>query len=85
MTNKASSKNQASTQTTPKVVCCLNCLNALLHRYGNNPILAACKCKPQPDNERFPYVVEVACHLRRCSDWKLDLERKTVEIRSKVA
>ena len=76
---------QTSTQATPKVVCCLNCQHANLHRYGNDPILAACKCKPQPDNERFPYDVQVACHLRRCSDWKLDPVKKEVEKRSKVA
>lgn len=85
MATKNTSTQQTSTQAAPKVVCCLNCLNALLHRYGNNPILAGCKCKPQPDNERFPYAVEVACHLRRCSDWKLDPVKKEVELRSKVA
>jgi len=67
------------------LVCCLNCKNAILHRYGRNPILAACKAKPQPDNERFPYEVQVACHLRRCSDWVLEEEKKEVEQRSKVA
>ena len=85
MATKTTSTQQTSTQATPKVVCCLNCLHANLHRYGNNPILAACMCKPQPDNEKFPYAVEVACHLRRCVDWKLDPERKVVELRSKVA
>lgn len=68
-----------------KLVCCLNCLRADLHRYGNNPILAACHAQPQPENERFPYQVEVACHLRRCNDWKLDPNRKPVEQRSKTA
>lgn len=74
-----------STQATPNVVCCLNCLNALLHRYGNNPILAACLCQPQPNNERFPYVVEVASLLRKCKSWKLDPNEKEVEQRTRVA
>jgi hypothetical protein len=85
MATKNTTSTATSTQATPKVVCCLNCLHALLHRYGNNPILAACKCQPQPDNEQFPYAVEVACHLRRCINWKLDPDRKEVERRSKVA
>ena len=68
-----------------KLVCCLNCLHAHLHRYGNNPILAACQKKPQPDNERFPFQVEVACHLRKCDAWELDTEKKTVEVRKKVS
>jgi hypothetical protein len=40
-------------------------------------------CKPQPDNEKFPYDVQVACHLRSCSNWKLDPNKKEVEKRSK--
>ena len=77
---------QHTQQAAPKhPVCCLNCKNAILHRYGRNPILAACKAKPQPENERFPYEVMVACHLRKCSDWVLEAERKEVELRSKVA
>lgn len=81
-------KNTTSQTTTPassKLVSCMNCLHALLHRYDTNPILAACQCKPQPDNERFPFQVEVASILRKCSDWKLDPNDKEVELRSKVA
>ena len=87
MATKTSTKTQQANRqpATPKAVCCLNCLHAQLHRYGNNPILAACLCKPQPDNERFPYQVEVASFLRNCSDWKYDPNEKTVELRSKVA
>lgn len=83
MANKTTSGGEANTKY--KLVCCLNCLHANLHRYGNNPTLAACQCKPQPDNERFPYQVEVASHLRKCSDWKMDPQRKTVEQRNRVA
>lgn len=78
-------KNNTSTKSTAtyKIVCCLNCLHAKLHRYDKDPILSACMRKPQPDNEKFPYDVQVACHLRRCSDWKLDPNRKEIEQRSK--
>lgn len=79
----ATKNTSTKTSTTYKFVCCLNCLNAKLHRYDNDPILAACMCKPQPDNEKFPYDVQVACHLRSCSKWKLDPNKKEVEKRSK--
>jgi hypothetical protein len=81
--NSKTSGNE--TNAKYKLVCCLNCLHADLHRYDNNPTLAACHAQPQPDNARFPYQVEVACHLRKCNDWALDPEKKTVEQRSKVA
>lgn len=68
-----------------KLHCCLNCQHSILHRYGDNPLLAACKCKPQPGNERFPYQVGVASFLRYCSDWKHALGEKTVELRRKVS
>jgi hypothetical protein len=84
MANKKTT-SQTTLTTDYKLVCCLNCMHAQLHRYGNNPILSACHQKPQPDNERFPYQIEVACHLRKCSYWALDHNRKTVEQRSKVA
>lgn len=79
-------KTTSTTSTSAaryKLVCCLNCKHAALHRYDNNPVLAACHAQPQPDNERFPYAVEVACHLRKCSDWALDPNKKTIEQRSK--
>ena len=84
MATKTTSSNTSSAAKY-KLVCCLNCQHAELHRYGNNPILAACHTKPQPNNERFPYQIEVACHLRKCSDWKLEPQKKEVEQRQKVA
>ncbi len=81
----SSTSSDTSSAAKYKLVCCLNCLHAGLHRYGNNPILAACHTQPQPDNERFPFVVEVARHLRKCRSWELDTNKKTVEQRSKVA
>lgn len=83
--SKTSNTTRQDTKTTGyKIVCCLNCLHAQLHRYGNDPILSACHKQPQPDNERFPYAIEVASHLRKCSDWALDPNKKTVEQRSKA-
>lgn len=76
---------QTAAATSKKLVCCLNCMHADLHRYGTNPILAACHCKPQHNNERFPYQVEVAWFLRRCDCWKLDPNNKEVEQRNSVA
>jgi len=84
MAKENTSNQQSTTASKPKLVCCLNCLHAALHRYGNNPILAACHKKPQENNDRFPYQVEVACHLRRCSYWELEPVRKSVEIREKA-
>ncbi len=68
---------------TRKLVCCLNCLNAILHRYGNNPILSGCKAKPQPGNAKFPYAVEVARPLRHCNDHKLSPVHLTIEQRTR--
>lgn len=75
------------TTSTPcnKLVSCMDCEHAILHRYGTNPILAGCKCKPQGNNERFPYVVEVASFQRRCADYKHSLKEKQVEIRIRPA
>lgn len=39
---------------------CMTCKSSMLHRYGTNPILAACQKKPQPGNAKFPYEVMVA-------------------------
>ncbi len=74
--------SKSTTNSTPnKTVSCMTCMNACLHRYGNNPILAACLCKPQPYDDRFPYIVEVANIPRKCANYKQSLETKIVEIR----
>ena len=83
--SKTTTSQKDNTAAKYRLVCCLNCQHAQLHRYNNNPILAACHAQPQPDNNRFPYAVEVAYHLRHCSDWKLDPQKKEVEQRQKVA
>lgn len=64
-------------------VSCMDCKHAILHRYDNNPILAACRCQPQSYDDRFPFVVEVASYLRHCSNWKKSETKKTVEQRTR--
>lgn len=65
------------------LVTCMTCKHAALHRYGNDPILAACHCKPQPGNERFPFEVEVASLQRHCKLHLPTTKEKTVEQREK--
>ena len=84
MSNKTIASGN-ETNTKHKVVRCLNCLHAGLHRYGNNPVLSACHAQPQPENKKFPYQVEIASTPRKCSDWAFDPNEKTVEQRVKVA
>jgi hypothetical protein len=68
-----------------RLVTCMDCEHAILHRYGSNPILAACKCQPQHNNERFPFLVEVASFQRRCANYRHSLTEKQVEIRVRPA
>jgi len=81
--------NKTTSETTKtagnRLVCCLNCLHAKLHRYDNNPVLSACEAQPQPGDERFPFRVEVASTMRHCACWKLDPNPKDIEQRSKTA
>lgn len=82
----ATKTNKQQTQrSTSKLVCCLNCANAQLHRYGCNPILSACKAKPQHDNVQFPFEVVVASFLRMCSNWEESKKENVVEQRMVVA
>lgn len=52
--------NEQKTRVNTKMCSCMTCAHSLLHRYGSNPILAACQQKPQPGNAKFPYEVMVA-------------------------
>lgn len=81
LTNQA----EAKMQTASKLVNCLDCALARLHRYGNNPVLAACEAHPQMDNERFPFEVVVASFLRICKEHKHTDEVKEIEQRKKAA
>ena len=67
--------------TSIKIVFCNNCLRAHLLRYSQNPLLAECREKPQPGNDRFPYEREVADAPRQCGMWRLDPNPKEVEQR----
>lgn len=64
-------------------VTCMTCAHAALHRYDNNPILAACHCKPQPGNEQFPFEIEIASLLRKCVSYTAEKATKEVEQRYK--
>lgn len=77
--------NNEENRQAKGLVSCMTCKHGSLHRYGNNPILAECKCKPQPGNKRFPYLVEVASTLRKCSMWEADRNEKVVELRKHSA
>lgn len=68
------------------IVCCEECFFANLIQYGNDPLLAECRRKPQDMNERFPYQVEVARHGRLCRMHKhQDRAEKTVQQRVAVS
>lgn len=81
MNKKQNKTEQKHSVKTP--VRCLHCLHASLHRYDSNPILAACHQKPQADNERFPFEVEIANVLRQCAKYDYDHNDKPVEQRTK--
>jgi len=68
-----------------QVVCCMDCLRAKLIQYGNDPVLAECTKRPNPDNDRFPYQREVASARWICPTWKRDDQVKSVEKRDKAA
>ena len=73
--------NNTKEQKPRGPVTCMDCKNSLLHRYGNNPVLAACKAQPQPYNVRFPFAVEVAGVKRKCPCYINSTEVKTIEQR----
>lgn len=65
------------------IVRCMTCERCNLIQYGNNPVLAECHKKPQPGNERFPYVREVArvdriCPMHKHTDKVKDIEKQQV-------
>ena len=77
-------KTTTTTDQPAKVtglVTCEHCQHALLHRYGNNPLLAQCTKKPQPYNNRFPYAVEIARAERICSMYTYTGEKRFVQQR----
>lgn len=89
MASKNTAVASKSQQEEPKglkaIVTCMDCMHALLHRYGMNPILSACQQKPQPHDAKFPYQVEVASCKRKCAGYEKSNIVKTVQIRIKAA
>ena len=83
MSKTISTSNTETKGTKKAPATCRTCLHAMLHRYDNNPILAACSQKPQPDNERFSFEVNVASTPRSCSLYKFDAKEKEVEQRTR--
>ena len=64
-----------------KLCSCMTCAHSMLHRYGSNPILAACLQKPQPGNAKFPYEVMVASTVLVCPTWAQAVGEKWVQPR----
>lgn len=82
---KNSKVTVAEDRKNTKVVCCMDCLWANLIRYGNDPIIAECHKRPDPDNEKFPYERQVASARWICPIYKHNDKEKSVEKREKVA
>ena len=61
--------NDNKPKVNTKMCSCMTCFWAQLHRYGNNPVLAACEAKPQPGNAKFPYEVMVASTTWVCPSY----------------
>ena len=58
--------NEKKEKVNTQLCSCMTCKHAMLHRYGANPVLAACEAKPQPGNAKFPYEVMVASTVWIC-------------------
>ena len=50
---KSSNKRIREEKVNKEIVCCLDCYWANLHQYGNNPVLAECRKKPNTGNVKF--------------------------------
>ena len=74
LTNTSEKKNT-------KVVCCMDCAWANLIQYGNNPVLAECQKRPNPESENFPYERMVASTRWICPSYSEGDSNKTVEKR----
>lgn len=81
----AKSNSDKSEKKNTEVVCCMDCLWAKLIQYGNNPILADCLKKPNPDSEKFPYERQVASARWICPTHKHDSKAKEIEHRKTYA
>ena len=61
--------NDNKPKVNTKMCSCMTCAHSMLHRYGSNPILAACQQKPPPGNAKFPYEVMVASTIWICPQY----------------
>ena len=77
--------NDQKEKVNTKPGSCMTCLYAQLHRYENNPVLAACEKKPQPGNAKFPYEVMVASPVWVCPSYKQADGEKWIQPRVKTA
>ena len=80
----ATTSNKTSNNTWQKAtpVSCMDCRYSCLIQYGDNPILAECMKKPQPDNRLFPYQREVARSMRICAMHRHTDEVKRIQKRT---
>ena len=83
--NSKATVSAASAAGKTSLVTCDHCLHALLIQYDapRAPLLAECRRKPQPYDDRFPYQMEVARAPKRCSLYTHDARQKPVEVRPK--
>lgn len=78
--------NEGKQRANTALCSCMTCLWAQLHRYGTNPVLAACEKKPQPGNKQFPYEVMVASTKWICPTYtKADGEKWIQPRQARVA
>ena len=73
-------KNENNQKVDKSHVRCYDCAKGILHRYGNNPILAACTGKPCISSLIFPYEIEVAMVYRNCKMFGSRQEEATVQL-----
>lgn len=81
--------NNKTSKVVKKVKClvdCTCCANAHLVQYDGprEPLLAECHMQPQPHNDRFPFLVEVARAKRLCEFYEYTDKMREVEKRVKV-
>ena len=85
MTKRSKNATNAPVEAKEKKnVWCVDCEHSLLHRYGCNPVLSACRKKPNMTGlniEKFPYGVEVAAIRRNCNDYAYTAQVKEIEQR----
>ena len=85
MARRSNTVTSTEEKKNTKVVCCRDCAWANLIQYGNNPVLAECRKKPNPDNEKFPYERMVASTRWICPIYSKGNGEKIIEKRERRA